>query len=254
MQTAVHERLISLAGCGNFRDLGGYETRDGRRVRWRRVFRSDALVWLTDEDVKTLQAMGLNLVFGIDLRTHDELEMMRVGPVYESDTRHHHLPFFPRFGEDRKQVQAAVHSIGQVASDSYLRLMEQSKPCFEGVFTLLADPAHYPSAYYCAAGKDRTGMVSALLLRVLGVSDEQIIEDYALTAPPSEERMIARFKAMGRDVSELPDPASLAASPETMEHFLAGFDRLHGSVEEFLLSCNLRESILEQVRQNLLED
>lgn len=253
MQTTVHERLITLAGCGNFRDLGGYETREGRHVLWRRIFRSDALAWLTEDDIETLAGMDLRLVFGIDLRTHDELEAMHLGVVYETPhTKHHHLPFFPRFGKDRAEVQAAVHASGQVASASYLQLMEQSKPCFEGVFNLLADPNHYPSAFYCAAGKDRTGMVSALLLRVLGVPDEQIIEDYALTAAPSEERLIARFKAMGRDLRDLPDPATLVAHPETMEHFLAGFDRLHGSVEEFLLSCNVRESTLEQVRQNLL--
>ena len=154
---------------------------------------------------------------------------------------------------DRAQVQAAVHAIGQVAGDSYLQLMEQSRPCFEGIFNLLADPQHYPSAFYCAAGKDRTGMVSALLLRVLGVSDEQIIEDYALTAAPSEERLIARFKAMGRDLSRMPDPASLRAHPETMEHFLAGFDRSHGSVEEFLMQCNVDDRTLQRVRENLLE-
>jgi protein-tyrosine phosphatase len=254
MTTTVHERLITLAGCGNFRDLGGYETRDGRTVRWRRLFRSDALAWLTEDDVQTLAGMDLRLVFGIDLRTHDELEAMHAGVVYESDTRHQHLPFFPRFGADRAAVQAAVHAIGQVAGDRYLSLMEQSRPCFEGVFNLLAESSHYPSAFYCAAGKDRTGMVSALLLRVLDVSDEQIIEDYALTEAPSEERLIARFNVMGRDLREMPDPSTLKAHPETMEHFLAGFDRLHGSVEEFLLSCNVQESILEQVRQNLLED
>jgi protein-tyrosine phosphatase len=253
MRLAVHERLIRLAGCGNFRDLGGYETRDGKTIRWRRIFRSDALAWLTPEDIAKLAEMDLKLVFGIDLRTHDELESMHLGAVYESDTKHHHLPFFPRFGEDRAQVQAAVHAIGKVASEQYLDFMAQSRPCFRGVFELLAQPEHYPSAFYCAAGKDRTGMVSAVLLRALGVSDEQIIEDYAMTEAPSRERLIARYTALGRDTSELPDPSTLAAHPETMEHFLAGFDRLHGSVEDFLLSCHVRESTIEQVHQNLLE-
>lgn len=250
---AVHERLISLSGCGNFRDLGGYSARDGRRTRWRRLFRSDALIWLTEQDVQTLASHDLNLVFGIDLRTHDELESTHAGVLYGSTTRHHHLPFFPRFGEDRAEVQAAVHAMGKVASESYLQLMEQSRPCFEGIFNLLADPNHYPSAFYCAAGKDRTGMVSALLLRALGVSDDQIIEDYALTRAPSEERLIARLTAMGRDISELPDRATLAAHPETMEYFLAGFDRQYGSVEDFLLASNVAEETLEKVRDNLLE-
>jgi protein-tyrosine phosphatase len=254
MRATLNERLIRLTGCGNFRDLGGYETRDGRSVRWRRLFRSDALVWLTGDDIATLASHDLNLVFGIDLRTHDELESMHLGRIQEAGIRHRHLPFFPRFGEDRAEVQAAVHAMGSVAGDQYLRLIEQSRPCFQGVFNLLTYAAHYPSVFYCAAGKDRTGIVSAILLRALGVPDEEIIEDYALTEAPTEERLVARSVALGRDLKELPDPATLAARPETMEHFLAGFDRLHGSVEEFLLSCNVQESTLEQVRQNLLED
>jgi protein-tyrosine phosphatase len=223
-------------------------------VRWRRLFRSDALTLLTEADVQALARMELRLVCGIDLRTRDEVESTHSGVLYDFDTKHHHLPFFPRFGVDRAEVQAAVHAIGKVAGDRYLLLMEQSRPCFEGVFTLLADPASYPSAFYCAAGKDRTGMVSALVLRALGVSDEQVITDYALTKAPTEEQLIAKFKALGRDPRDMPDPVTLAAHPETMEHFLVEFDRLHGSVEEFLLSCNIPESMLQQVRQNLIED
>jgi hypothetical protein len=96
-------------------------------------------------------------------------------------------------------------------------------------------------------------MVSAILLRARAILDEQIVADYALTEAPSAQRLASRWVALGRDLKEMPDRATLAASPETMEHFLAGFDRLHGSAEEFLLSCNVRPSTLGQVRQNLLE-
>jgi hypothetical protein len=96
-------------------------------------------------------------------------------------------------------------------------------------------------------------MVTALLLRALGVPDEQIIEDYALTDAPSEERLLARIKALCRDPAEALNRERMKAHPETMEHFLAGFDRLHGSVEEFLLSCGVTESTIGRVRQNLLE-
>lgn len=253
MPVTMNERIISLQGCGNFRDLGGYETADGRTIRWRRLFRSDALVWLTPEDVATLHGLGLNLIAGLDLRTPDEVNVNLPRVVYDNGTRHLHFPFFVMAGSDKARVKEAAYGLGPAAGESYLYLLEQAKPCFHGVMTFLADETSYPSAYYCAAGKDRTGMMTALLLRLLGIPDEQIIEDYALTQAPTEERLLARFEALGRDPAELPDRAGMAASPATMEHFLTGFDRLHGSVEEFLLSCDLQESTLERVRQNLLE-
>ena len=254
MKTEVYERRIELSGCGNFRDIGGYEARDGRKVRWRRVFRSDALIWLTQEDLGCLHDMGIKLVAGLDLRTPEEAEQMHIGLLYENGTQRHHLPFIPTFGEDRERMRAMAHAVGRVASEGYLELLEQSRPCFEGLFGVLADESHLPAAYYCAAGKDRTGMVTALLLRLLGVSDEQIIEDYALTPVPTEELIVARLTALGRDPAEtLARRSELGAHPETMEHFLADFDRVHGSVEAFLLSCNLGEETLARVRGNLLE-
>jgi protein-tyrosine phosphatase len=254
MTAQVLERTIDLAGCGNFRDLGGYEAQDGRTVRWRILFRSDALIWLTHEDLETLRDLGIRLVAGFDLRTGEEVDQMHRGVIYDTgETTHHHLPFFPTFGNDRARMREIAHATGQIGGDNYLQLLEQAQPCFRGLFEKLADVSTLPAAYYCAAGKDRTGMVSALLLRALGVSDEQIIEDYALTDAPSEERLLARMKALGRDPSEALNRERMKAHPETMEHFLAGFDRLHGSVEEFLLSCGVTESTIGQVRQNLLE-
>lgn len=254
LSPAVYERTLSLVGCGNFRDLGGYETRDGRKVRWRRLFRSDSLSWLTAEDISSLASQGISLAAGFDLRTAEELDAMHRGVVYDNGTRHHHLPFFPTFGEDPERMREVAFATGQVAGDRYLALLANAQSCFEGLFNVLADEDSFPAVYYCAAGKDRTGMVSAVLLRLLGVPDDQIVEDYALTEAPSEERLTLRLKAMGRDLKNLELRERMAAHPETMEHFLSGFDRLHGSAEEFLLSCNLEESTLERVRQNLLEN
>jgi hypothetical protein len=254
MTASVLERTINLAGCGNFRDLGGYQAQDGRTVRWRTLFRSDALIWLTHEDLETLRDLGIRLVAGFDLRTGEEVDQMHRGVIYDTGhTEHHHLPFFPTFGNDRARMREIAHATGQVGGDHYLELLEQAQPCFSGLFDKLADMSTMPAAYYCAAGKDRTGMVSALLLRSLGVSDEQIIEDYALTDAPTLDRILVRRKALGIHESEPINWERMKAHPSTMEHFLAGFDRLHGSVEEFLLSCGVTESTIERVRLNLLE-
>ena len=253
LDQTVFERKLTLKGCGNFRDLGGYEAADGRSTRWRRLFRSDALQWLTADDIETLAAEGLSLVAGYDLRTDEEVTLYGHGPVFASGTRLHHLPFFPTFGEDREKMRSIAFATGEVAGAEYAALLDQSRSCFAGVFNALADDESYPAAFFCAAGKDRTGMVSAVLLRALGVADEQIIEDYALSGPPDIERMRERLGALGRELDADLDPAKLAAHPDTMLHFLRVFDDRFGSVEAFLAGCGVSQRVIERVREHLLE-
>jgi protein-tyrosine phosphatase len=253
IQGQVYERKLTLSGCGNFRDLGGYESADGRTVRWRVLFRSDALTWLTEEDIETLAAQGLRLASGFDLRTLEELAQMAPGVLFESGARHHHLPFIPTFGDDREKMRMIAFATGAVAGAEYAALLEQASSCFQGVFNSLAELDSYPAAYYCAAGKDRTGMVSAVLLRSLGVSDDQIIDDYALSGAPDLERMRMRMDLTGREFDESIDPQKLAANPDTMVHFLRAFDERYGSVEAFLAECGVSERVIELVREHLLE-
>jgi protein tyrosine/serine phosphatase len=96
-------------------------------------------------------------------------------------------------------------------------------------------------------------MVSAVLLRTLGVSDEQIVEDYALSGAPDLERMRRRVELMGRVFDATIDPEKLAAKPDTMWHFLRAFDERYGSVEAFLAACGVSERVIERVREHLLE-
>ncbi|HEY7467099.1 MAG TPA: tyrosine-protein phosphatase [Dehalococcoidia bacterium] len=253
IQETAYERRLPLEGCGNFRDLGGYEAADGRSVRWRRLFRSDALTWLTPEDLATLSAYGLELTAGFDLRTPQELAVMEPGILFENGARHHHLPFVPSFGDDPEKIRTLAFATGEVAGVEYVSLMEQSHACFAGLFAALADEENYPAAFYCAAGKDRTGMISAVLLRALGVSDEQIIEDYALSGPPDIDRLRSRMQALGRVFDEKIDRTKLAAQPDTMVHFLRVFDSRYISVEAFLAGCGVSSGVIERVREHLLE-
>ena len=105
--------------------------------------------------------------------------------------------------------------------------------------------------FYCAAGKDRTGIVAAVILRVLGVPDEQIVEDYALTQPMAPERREARMRELGW--SGPVDPQLFLALPETMERFLQGIDARHGSVDAYLATCGVTETQLARVREHLLQ-
>lgn len=96
-------------------------------------------------------------------------------------------------------------------------------------------------------------MVSAILLRALGVADDQIIEDYALSGPPDVERLRERLRSLGREFDGEFDAAKLAAHPDTMLHFLRVFDDRFGSVAAFLGECGVSPRVIERVREHLLE-
>jgi protein-tyrosine phosphatase len=173
-------RHLNLAGASNFRDLGGYAARDGRRVRWRQLFRSNHLGHLTAEDVAVLRRLGVRCAF--DFRGRDERGEALCG-IEEIET--HSLPVEPTV----VAALRAIHATGRMSTaedalevmrESYRGYVENSTPRFRALFQhLLEDRA--PLVIHCTAGKDRTGFACALILHTLGVPDEVIAEDYLLT-------------------------------------------------------------------------
>jgi protein-tyrosine phosphatase len=117
------------------------------------------------------------------------------------------------------------------------------------VFHAFASAATFPAVYYCAAGKDRTGMLTAVLLKALGVSDHDIVADYLLTEGLTLERLQERLRAQGKDLPL----ALIRPQPETMERFLCQFDRRFGSVERYLTECGVGSQTLWSMRTNLLD-
>ena len=243
--TVTYERRLPLAGSFNFRDLGGYETTDGRSVRWRKLFRSDALHRLTPEDLRQLEEIGLTAVF--DLRSFRELEEDGVGPVGTGSILHHHVPFHTELGpRTPEELQMDLF-------DLYQRMLAQAQPCINIVFTALAESETYPAVFHCAAGKDRTGIISSLVLSALGVPEEQIIEDYALTETFMADRLEAlrnspEFKERYKEMN----PTWMRAEPATMASTIALIKAEHGSVEQFLLTCDVSQEHINAVREHLL--
>ena len=238
-------RTIALAGCLNFRDLGGYPTADGRCVRWRQVFRSDALHHLTAEDVARLRdELGLGEV--IDLRSSAELASEGRGPLAVERMRFHHHPLFD--GDAPRTAPSDALTL----TDRYFLLAEFAKrPIAQVITTLAATDA--PSVYHCAAGKDRTGVVSAILLGLLGVADEVIVADYAATQENLDaiiERLLSTegYQTM---LSALP-PDTLHADPQTMLAFLERMRGAYGSMAEYARTAGVSNRSLERLRDRLL--
>lgn len=240
-------RTIDLAGCLNFRDLGGYPTDDGRVVRWRQVFRSDALHHLSRQDVAHLRD-ELRLGEVIDLRSTAELRSEGRGPLAGETMRFHHYPLYD--GETPKTAPSAELTL----TDRYFLLAEFAKaPIARVISTLAATDA--PAVYHCAAGKDRTGVVSAILLGVLGVPEPVIVADYAATQENLDaiiERLMST-KGYHTMLSALP-PDTLHAEPETMLTFLERMRDTYGSMAAYAHSAGVSEESIDRLRARLLTD
>jgi protein-tyrosine phosphatase len=243
------ERLIELEASFNFRDLGGYAGAGGRVVRWRRLFRADGLYRLTPADLELLSAFGLRTV--VDLRTNGELE--RTGRIAwpNEDLAFHHLPLMDVLPDDAEYSQWA-HSA--FVAEQYGQMLVAGAPAVRAVFDILADPESYPLAYHCMVGKDRTGIVSALVLSLLGVDDAVVAADYALSEA-AMIRMLKWIRVNRPDVFadlEANSTSIVAAAPETMELFLKGVDATYGGAEGYLESIG-RAGVGERLRELLLE-
>jgi protein tyrosine/serine phosphatase len=240
------ERRIALQGSTNFRDIGGYATRTGETVRWKRVYRSDALARLTDDDITLLTPLQVATL--IDLRSMQELETSGHSRlVTDHGVTHRHLPFLP------ESTNPVDYQNLPPLSELYVQMIERGAPTVRAVFDALADDATYPAVIHCAAGKDRTGVTIALLLRTLGVADEVIAADYALTDGYLAEG-IERMRAAGgaEQLSHVP-PALLRAHAETMAGFLATVDARFGGTDTLLADAGVLSRTQDEIRRHLLE-
>lgn len=240
-------RCIALDGCHNFRDLGGYPTRGGRTVRWRRVFRSDALHHLTAADVLRLRD-DLRLGTVIDLRSTHELDHDGRGLLAEATIAFQHVPLFDgeHVGDEARRAEIGL-------ADRYVLLAEFAHDRIGRVLRALAD-ADGPAVYHCAAGKDRTGVISAILLGLLDVPDEVIVADYVATQD-NLDVIIARLmetEGYRKMFAALP-PDTLHAEPATMESFLTRLRERHGSFAGYACAAGLDDAHRARLTARLLE-
>lgn len=242
------DRTIELDGCVNFRDLGGYPTRDGKTLRWRRLFRSDALHALTPEDVTRLRD-ELSLSDIVDLRSTYELTNEGRGPLEREPIGFHHNPLFDGDPSAADQQRANAMSLGE----RYVGMMEHGHAKIVNAIRLLAR-AERGAVYHCAAGKDRTGVISAIVLGTLGVDDELIVADYALSGERIDE-IIARVMSMkgySSTLETLPED-TLHAKPESMETVLSLVGERWGSMGDYLRSGGLDDEDVTRLRAKCLE-
>ena len=246
MRERTPERRVAVEGCHNFRDLGGYPTEDGGRLRWRQLFRADGLHALTPSGVASLRD-EIRLGDIIDLRSSAELERDGRGLLADTAIRFHHLPLFDGGRGQR------TPPIGANLADLYFGMLDFAREPLARVVTTLAR-TDAPAVFHCAAGKDRTGVVSALLLSLLGVRGEIIVADYAATRE-ALEAIVARLMASEayRGIFEELPPDTLHAEPETMEGLLVRVRDRFGSMVEYAGEIGIAGTDVARLRARLVE-
>ena len=247
----TYDRHLPFETVFNFRDLGGYRAADGRTVRWRTVFRADGLHRLSGADIAQFGELGVRTV--LDLRMHSELEERgRIGRDGEIEVRWHHFPLMDvHWDRDAYDEAVAAH---RYLADRYLDMLVTGRDGIGGGLRVIADPDSKPLVFHCAAGKDRTGVLAALTLSLLGVSDDDVAADYALST-----RAIERFRAWMavnapealEELDKVPD--AFTRSPvEAMGLFLADLREQYGSVAGYAESVGVDQSAVAAMRDQLL--
>ena len=247
-------RRLDFEGCFNFRDLGGWRTDDGRTVAWNRLYRADSVHLMTDADVRRARHdLGLRTL--IDLRNETEIGHGGHGALADVLVRHH-APLSSRRG--RAVVDTPVATTPSDRSPDavlagYRGIMEASADLIVQTVSALTEDDALPAVFFCAAGKDRTGVLSAVILGALEIRDEDIVDDYVLSGEAIEP-IITRFASFETSPAmyrELP-PAHFAPHAETMERLLVAVYEDYGSFGEYLVSKGLEAERLGALRRCLL--
>lgn len=237
----------------NFRDLGGIPTSDAGRLRSGMLYRSATPQFLTATDATGLvAATGVQVV--IDLRFAGEAGAEGSGGLTDTAVLRHHIPIIGNGGDVLGDAVPA--GAGDVLGRHYISYVQHDAGAFVEIFRILAGPLGLPALLHCAAGKDRTGVVVALLLDVLGVPESAIVDDYTRTADemPRLLSRLAKTATYGPSLALQPaDDPMTKADPLTMRTFLDWLRTAHGSAQQLLVSAGLAPEALDYLRDHLVE-
>jgi protein-tyrosine phosphatase len=237
-----------LEGAFNCRDLGGLRTRDGGYTRPGVLYRSDSLDLLTAEDLVELERRGVRTI--VDLRTDDETKEMEAALVRGGRPARHHLPLIVEGAGER--VGAPEVARGSLA-ERYLWYLDTAAPAVLRLVELIADRENHALVFHCTAGKDRTGVVAALLLETAGVEVEPIVDDYVASQaglPQVWERLRAhpRWGPRMKDV----DQAAFRVERHTMLEFISELQKRFGGARQWLLDAGADEAAVVRLARLLV--
>jgi len=242
-------------GLLNVRDLGGHPTEDGGETRYDSIIRADSVRQLSDQGWAALVDYGIKTI--VDLRTNDELA---ADPPAELPVEVLHIPFFETDNEDWKDIEAQLEAITRSTTDVptatrevYMIFLSHFAQNVAAAIRAVANAPESGLVTHCAGGKDRTGLLTALLLHVAGVDIDEIAADYAL----SEERLRPRHEQWFAEAESEEDLERLKRMVQTPAESIRGvfeeLERRYGSVTGYLHDAGLTDDELDRARARLRE-
>ena len=243
-----NSRHIPLSGTYNIRDLGGYKTYTGARVPWQKFFRGDNPHLLSVKGMNYLYSQGLRLV--VDLRTKNEIKGAPNPFENFPGVEYVNLPIFDDL--------APVIMLQKQGSDEnpllhfYLEAIHGQGNAIKEVLRRISTIQDGAVLFNCTAGKDRTGIIAALLLGLVGVSEEEIVNDYALTAsliPGLVDKLLAESKARGANTER--HSRMLESPSEVMQALLSEIESKFGSTEDYLKENGMEQEEIQRLKKLL---
>lgn len=257
-KVVISDRRVPLQGSVNFRDLGGYNTSDGRRVKWGQVFRSDNLGRLTERDVSYVQRMGIRMV--CDFRTPAEANKLpdRISSTEPGSYLHlpiQHGEFDPANTFERIKNGDIEWMTEEFMIEGYIKNIDNFAPVWSTFLNTLAEGSRRPLVFHCTGGKDRAGVCAALILLSLGVPEQTVIYDHGLSnlyIAAVLGKTYEQIRSRGVDPNQVapyftaPKNAIVAA----MRHIR----RTYGSAADYLINkAGVDEKVIAQLKADLLE-
>ena len=241
----VAERSIVFDNVFNFRDLGGYRGDGGRTVRWGRLFRADDLCRLADADVTRLADLGIRTV--VDLRRPVEIKNLGRVPAggYTWVNAYVVHPEWP--ADDHVAADGRIDYL----LERYLEMVEHGGAAIGQALRLVADASAAPLVFHCVSGKDRTGLVAAFTLHLLGVGDDDIAADYALSEA-AEPLNFHWYATRDPTVTDRRWERYTVTPREVIPALFDALRRRHGSVRGYLGSVGVTDADVESMRAHLL--
>lgn len=255
-------RHLDIEGAYNVRDVGGYETADGRRTRMRTLFRSDSLHDLTMSSRQLLVAEGLRTV--IDLRQTGSVTAEPNVFAGSSSVAYHRVNVMG----DEPLPEVSDTSVSLFGADRppevYASIIDRRREWMGRTVKLLAAPGALPALYHCNSGRDRAGLVTMLLLGIAGVPPETVIEDYSLSATYLWRRIVdreaGRRLGLGPGDFHTSDETRRAywterelSPPQAMRASIEHVQREYGGPVEYLLGAGVTREELERLRAEIVE-
>lgn len=246
------KRHITLAGVCNLRDLGGYTVADGGSTGWGRVLRSDSLHDLHNEDIARLAAAGLTEV--VDLRDASEIAR-QPNPFHgHGSVRYTHIPLFEHL--DLRSQLARMEGIDDILLAFYCEVLLERQAALSAALTAIANAEPGAVLFHCTVGKDRTGVLAALLLAAVGASVDDIVDDYALTTGRIDgirQDMLVKFAEDGLvDIDKKTLMSLFSSDPATMRGMLDFLDSRFGGIEAYLHVLDPERTLRKKLRARML--